>query len=674
MGAASQTVLDLLARYEREKTVLQSDAYGEADTRKEFIEPLFAALGWDVTNRSMYAEAYKDVVNEYSLKVGSTHKAPDYAFRVGGVRKFFVEAKRPGIDVSTDSASAYQLRRYGWTAKLPVSVLTNFRHIAVYDCAKRPEQTDRPSVARTLLIPWSELAPRWDELQALLGKEEVYRGSLDRYATGATRRRGTALVDDEFLKQMEQWRGDLARNFALRNKSLTVPELNEAVQQTIDRLIFLRIAEDRGIEVYGGLKDQASGTGVYARLMELFHAADLRYNSGLFHFREEPQVSGAPDNLTPGLHADDKVLRAVINSMYYPESPYEFSVFPADILGQVYEQFLGKVIRLTASHEAKIEDKPEVRKAGGVYYTPTNIVEHIVERTLGPVLAGRSTRAALNVRILDPACGSGSFLIGAYDYLLRWFTAAYHSEGAETRRRIMYRTQSGEFRLTLDERKRILTSCIYGVDIDRQAVEVTKLSLILKVLEDESLETINSQIKLFDIERVLPDLNRNIQCGNSLVGSDILDHMILTPSEEDSLNPFDWNTAFPGIMKPGGFHAVIGNPPYDVLEKDRGAASWPHALLRKYLPFRQDYIPALGHKLNLYRIFLVQAIGLARPGGTFGMIVPMSLVGDISTASTRKYVLDSLTEPSFDCFPQEGQPRAASFQACQAFYCCSHRI
>ena len=307
--------------------------------------------------------------------------------------------------------------------------------------------------------------------------------------------------------------------------------------------------------------------------------------------------------------------------MYYPESPYDFSVFPADILGQVYEQFLGKVIQLTDKHEAKIEDKPEVRRAGGVYYTPTNIVDHIVQATLEPLLAGKTTRAALNLRFLDPSCGSGSFLIGAYDYLLRWFKESYINEGAQKRSRVMYRAASGEFRLTLAERKRILTSCIYGVDIDRQAVEVTKLSLVLKVLEEESQETINSQIKLFDIERVLPDLDRNIRCETVWLAQ-TMDHLILTPSEEDSLNPFDWASAFPEIMRAGGFHAVIGNPPYDVLEKERGGASWPHALLAEYLAYRQDYDPAEGGKLNLYRIFLVQAIGLTRPSGMFGMIVP----------------------------------------------------
>ena len=657
-----QIVLDLVDRYAREQKVLQSNAYGEADTRKEFLEPLFTALGWDVANKSLYAEAYKDVVNEYSLKIGATHKAPDYAFRVGGIRKFFVEAKRPGIDLSTDIEPAYQLRRYGWTAKLPVSVLTNFRYTAVYDCTKRPSETDRASAARTLIIAWSDLDKSWDQLKSLLGKEDVYRGSLDRYAAGVTRLRGTALVDDEFLKQMEDWRSDLARNIALRNKSLSVPELNEAVQQTIDRLIFLRIAEDRGIEFYGTLQEQLAKTGVYAHLLNVFHSADLRYNSGLFHFRKDAQVSGAPDLLTPKLQIDDGVLRSVINTMYYPTSPYEFSVFPADILGQVYEQFLGKVIRLTPSHEARIEDKPEVNRAGGVYYTPTNIVDDIVGKTLSKVLEGKSPRAALNIRILDPACGSGSFLIGAYEYLTRWFTAAYVSEGPEKHSRALYNAPNGEWHLTLAERKRILTSCIYGVDIDRQAVEVTKLSLMLKVLEDESNETINSQQKMFDVQRVLPDLNRNVQCGNSLVGYDVLDDLILTPTEEDSLNPFDWEISFPAIMKTGGFHVVIGNPPYDVLEKDRGKVSWPHGLLRDYLPYRPDYLPALGHKLNLYRLFIVRALSLTRPRGQFGMIVPLSLAADISTAATRRHVFTSLANLSLDCFPQKDNPARRIFK------------
>src|SRR5690606_32137393 len=124
---------------------------------------------------------------------------------------------------------------------------------------------------------------------------------------------------------------------------------------TIDRIIFLRICEDRGIEEYGRLARIAEGKDIYERLKQVFLSADDKYNSGLFHFSAEPGRE-EPDNLTLDLVIDDKVLSGIIGNLDYPDSPYEFSVFPADILGQVYEQFLGKVIRLTAGHRAKVEE------------------------------------------------------------------------------------------------------------------------------------------------------------------------------------------------------------------------------------------------------------------------------------------------------------------------------
>ena len=231
---------------------------------------------------------------------------------------FFVEAKRPSIDISRDGASAYQLRRYGWTAKLPVSVLTNFRHLAVYDCTRQPAPTDRASAARTLLVPVTELLARWTEVEELLGKKSVYQDSLKRYFDEASRRRGTSEVDGLFLLQMEDWRQALAKSIAKKNQSLSVNELNEAVQQTLDRLVFLRIAEDRGIEPYGELQQTLKPSGVYERLLSLFRAADTRYNSGLFHFKAEKGRLSAYDQLTPSLTIEDNVLREIINSMYYP--------------------------------------------------------------------------------------------------------------------------------------------------------------------------------------------------------------------------------------------------------------------------------------------------------------------------------------------------------------------
>lgn len=233
-------------------------------------------------------------------------------------------------------------------------------------------------------------------------------------------------MDAAFLEEIRKWRKEFAQNIALRNKdlNLTIRDLNYAMQVIIDRIVFLRICEDRGIERYGQLQALVSGEGIYRRLRELFRRADERYNSGLFHFEEESGRED-PDSLTLKLEIDDKILKEVLRGLYYPDSPYAFKFLPSEILGQVYEQFLGKIIRLTEGHQAKVEDKPEVKKAGGVFYTPTFIVDYNVLNTVGKVLEDKTPTQASDLRILDPACVSGSFLLGAYKYLLEWHSDWY---------------------------------------------------------------------------------------------------------------------------------------------------------------------------------------------------------------------------------------------------------
>ena len=328
---------------------------------------------------------------------------------------------------------------------------------------------------------------------------------------------------------------------------------------------------------------RSEGGGVYEALCRLFQQADARYNSGLFHFAKEKDESSAADSLTLGLKIDDKVLQDILQNLYYPDSPYVFREIPSDILGQVYERFLGKVIRLTAGHQAKVEEKPEVRKAGGVYYTPTYIVDYIVQNTVGKLLEGthpspsrtekRSERGmtpkeVARLKILDPACGSGTFPLGAYQYLLdwhlKWYTDHEPEKLAAGKEPAIYQSKDG-WRLTTSKKKEILLNNIHGVDIDPQAVEVTKLSLLLKVLEGESQETIGSQLGMFK-ERVLPDLGRNIKCGNSLIGSDYYQDrqltMLIDEEERYRVNAFDWKTEFSQVFIQGGFDVVMGNPPY----------------------------------------------------------------------------------------------------------------
>lgn len=631
----------LVERFRDNRQDYRSQQYNETQLRREFVDPLFELLGWDVANKLGWAETYKHVVHEDRVKVGGSSKAPDYSFRVGTIRKFFLETKRPAINIERDAAAAYQLRRYAWSAKLPLSVLTNFDAIAIYDCRIKPKPSDRAAVARLKLLKYDELEERWDELNDLFSFEAINKGAFDRFAADIPRR-GTIQVDEDFLSEIERWRELLARAFLKSNRGLDSYELSDAVQRTIDRVVFLRIAEDRGIEPEDSLLALASRANIYRSLAEYFRKADARYNSGLFHFREGDGSAETLDRFTLSLQIDNKPLKDIIQSLYPPRSPYEFSYIPADILGQVYERFLGKTIRVKG-RSIEVDEKPEVKKAGGVYYTPTFVVRYIVERTLGKLLEGRSIASISGeasrsdpLRVLDPACGSGSFLIEVYQALLDWHLHQYAADAdrfARGKKPRIYRGPGGAWRLTIAERKRILTTHVFGVDVDPQAVEVTKLSLLLKVLEGESRDVIASQVSFLDNQRVLPDLGANIRCGNSLVEPNfygLYDPDSLTIEEHHKINVFSWQSNFPEVFESGGFDAVVGNPPYgaSLLEQEK-----------KYLTatyHQQSY------QLDTYLLFLERSIDLLiRKNGYFGMIIPNPWLTNILQTTARNYVFNN---------------------------------
>lgn len=629
--SAPDRIKELTETFDNNLESYRKGIYNETQVRREYIDPFFEELGWDIANKQGYAEAYKEVIHEDAIKVGGVTKAPDYCFRIGGARKFFLEAKKPSINIKEDMHPAYQLRRYGWSAKLPLSILTDFEELAVYDCRVKPAKTDKASHSRILYIKYTDYIDHWEEIAGIFSRDAILKGSFDKYVKSNKGKKGTTEVDTAFLHEIENWRELLARNIALRNSNLSQRELNFAVQQTIDRIVFLRICEDRGMETYGGLMALQNGENVYKRLFQLFNKADEKYNSGLFHFKKEKGRANC-DNLTPSLQIDDKPLKEIFKNLYYPESPYEFSVLSADILGQVYERFLGKVIRLTAGHQAKIEEKPEVRKAGGVYYTPNYIVDYIVKNTVGKLVEGKRPGpkgGVRNLKILDPACGSGSFLIGAYQFLLDWHRDEYINDGPEnwSKGKIprIYQSQKGEWRLTTDERKRILLNNIYGVDIDHQAVEVTKLSLLLKVLEGEDEQSIGKQMRMFQ-ERVLPDLSNNVKCGNSLIGPDFYNNQQMSVFDEEELyhvNAFDWNVEFTEIMNAGGFDAVIGNPPYrQVTDKDELSY------------FKNKYSNCEG-RVDLFELFIEKANALVQTGKAFSFIVPAPMLTNQFSRKTR---------------------------------------
>jgi hypothetical protein len=658
---APQRILDLVETFRSEQDRIKSQ-YTEEDIKINFINPFFEALGWDVGNKSNKPPSQRDVRFEYTFKADGEIQRPDYSFCLNSDKKFFMDAKKPSVNIERGISPAYQVKRYGFSKTHPLSIVTDFEEFAVYDCSIRPSKNDKPEKSRLFIIKYDEYKEEWDKIASLFSKDAVKNGSLDSIPQPTKNR-----VDDELLKDISGWRKCLAENIFKRNPDIDSRSLNYAVQMTIDRILFLRICEDRSIEDSDGLKKLLDSGNIYSRMLELFDKADKKYNSGLFYFHPERGRNNF-DSITPSIKIEDKVLENIIKGLYYPDSPYVFSEIPADILGHVYEQFLGEVIQIKEDHTVSVEKKPAVRKAGGVYYTPSYIVDYIVKNTVGKLLEGKTPKEASDLHILDPACGSGSFLIVAYQCLLDWHLEWYKNnlvpmlekgEKATSKavqdllpspidkpvktvrsKRIWERAsivtlpieeRDEEWYLKTAEKKRILLNSICGVDIDTQAVEVTKLSLLLKVLEGENKATI-PDLGMYSDERALPDLGNNIKCGNSLIGPDFYDRQTTLLDEEEMyrVNAFDWEAEFPEIMRWGGFDAVIGNPPWgaEYNQEEKG-----------YLRKKYEHVHV--RTPESFNYFVDKMWNCTKQLGVVGLIIPSSFLNQYEFWKTRKHLVES---------------------------------
>ena len=662
---APDAILKLVQLFKNNADDYRKATFNEDQTRVQFINPMWKALGWDIDNTQGYAEDYKDVFHTKAMKLGGSSRAPDYSFGIGPTRKFFLEAKRPGVNLDAEKDPAHQLRNYAYTKGFALSVLTNFRQLAVYDGKIPLELADEPSHARLKFWSYEQFEEHWDEIEALLSRDAILTGAFDRFAASKSRR-GTKPVDVLFLKDIEGWRLSLAQEIAAKN-SISAEDLNQSVGRIIDRIIFLRICEETGVEPGQPLNALRNGFNTYARLVELFRVADARYNSGLFHFDSSSKRREIADEITPSLVISNSKIKNILERLYYP-NPYAFDSLPLDILGQIYERFLGKVIVLDGK-KADVQDKPEVRKAGGVYYTPTYIVDYIVEGTVGRLILDKAPSEIAHLRVLDPACGSGSFLLGAYDYLLKWHLKWYSENDPQSLAKVknppIYQSAIPDptapgptWRLTSRERKRIALTHIFGVDLDEQAVEVTKLSLALKVLEGETAENIDLALKNHK-ERGLPDFADNIKCGNSLIGPDFYNSKDpktwkrrndLSDEERRRLNDFSWEKEFATVMKAGGFDVVIGNPPYsNYSARDSMRAFYE----REFMPLElkvlnetinycsQIYASCSVGTKDLYKWFFCKSLHLVKKGGHLGFITPNTWFTLTNYADVKKSLFES---------------------------------
>lgn len=628
----------------------KSAAFDETTTRQRFIDPFFAALGWDVADEAKRGP-YADVVLEYSLRgqnpnqlvldaeeaedgrvefalatghdVGSIGvRRPDYSFRIEGERRFFVEAKRPYVDINSPRP-IYQIKSYGWSARTPLAMLTDFEGLLVFDCRYRPV-LDEPitGLLPEFRLSFRDYVEQWDLLWDTFSREAVAAGSLTRYAEALVDRKGQLPVDQAFLVDLARWRSTLAGDLASNNPGIDVWQLNEATQLTLDRLVFIRVCEDRRLEPDEVLRPLLASDDPYPTFIKAIAPLRENYNGELLRQDFTDALSVSPD-----------VFKRIIQGLYTPWSPYRFDALGVEILGSIYERALGSVIVLDEDRGVSIELKPEVRKAGGVYYTPQWVVDEIVRLTIDPLIAGKRPRDLQKFRVLDLACGSGSFLLSAFARLIRHFEE-YYTEHPTVDRREHLEDAQGVHRLTADAKAKLLRNSIFGVDVDPAAAEVTTMSLYLKSLESDAPEYVRTQMSLSGA--ILPSLAENIRVGNSLVSTDFYAQTQLDTDEEHRLRPFKWesrNEGFGRVIDDGGFDVVIGNPPYFNVDATYGAGHQVPAYLKSaYAEVWQD-------KTDIYYYFMRKAAGLANQ--RLGFIVSRAFLEADKAASIRAWLADN---------------------------------
>ncbi len=646
---ARTEIAKLVSAFKASEARLQAEA--EAQIENNYIRPLFRFLNWNTENSGLAVADYEFVVQ----RTDRYGKRPDYILQLDGQHLLVMDAKQVKHDMHDPRwmnqvyAYAYSTQNLPPSRKIDFAVLTDFQELVVLDCTLYAG--DPKVVGNFRVLDWTcdDYVTQFETLWELFERENLREaaatrvaaspaGLWARYLSPKKVKANRIPPDKSFLAEMDDdkngWRVRLAKDMKKRNPGADGALITAAVQLLIDRLIFVKALSDREIEddylaqlaetvERDGLAE--SDAGWFTACRAIFDRLNQFYNGSIFEPRPELEA----------VTVSNKVVREVLRALQPENSPYNFAVLPVEILGTIYERFLGRVVR-TTEKQVKIEDKPEVRKAGGVYYTPQYIVDYIVQNTVGKLLEDCNTpEDVARLKIADPACGSGSFLLGAYSALIDWHVRYYGDKERLTKkdRAAVYYDSDGSARLTAQLKRQILLNNLFGVDIDAQAVEVTRFSLSLKALEDTRHDELYEERDLFK-QTVLPDLRHNIKHGNSLIGPDYFaGQMFSNPDELRRVNPFDWEREFPqvfaatpdGAATPdrfpknlsgvagGGFDAVIGNPPYrrELDYKELMDEIAQASIGKKYRSPRMD----------LWYYFVHRGLELTKPSGLLSYIV-----------------------------------------------------
>lgn len=572
-------IRQLIAKYEAEREYYLSSGYNETQLRIDFLDPFFEALGWDINNTKQKPTYEREVILEESLRNEESinSKKPDYTFRQFWERKFFVEAKKPSVKIDQVNDPAKQVRRYWFTAKLKISVLSNFEYLAIYDCSQKVGETDTCNNSRVKIYHYLEYADAFEDLQRELGFESVQSGVFDENWQHIEEQLKLFSVDQLFLSQINEWRLLLGIEIFSHNPSYSEDLLNDIVQKYLNSIIFLRVCEDRNLEEYKTLLNIANGAD-YTKLITRFRDADRKYNSWLFN---HPLTSDIITN-------NHSAFWRIIKQLYYPESTYSFSVFSSDILGNIYEIFLSEQLRIVNWNVVLVRKPEHIDR--DVITTPNFIVKNILSQTVLEYCNWKTDTEILSYTFADIACGSWVFLLETYQLLNDLLIDYYLVHN----RANLIQIWPNSYKLPFSVKRNILESCLFWVDKDFSAVEACKFWLLLKLLEDENATNIPNH--------ALPDLVTTINHWNSLIKPGLT-----SPSNREAINPFSfWARKF---------DVIIGNPPYMTTDEMKKLTSLEY-------PIYKNEFSSAYKQFDKYFLFIEMALSLLKEGWFFGYIVP----------------------------------------------------
>lgn len=575
------TIKQLIEKYQSDRNYYLTNKYNETLLRSDFLDPFFELLGWDIKNNAGKPTNEREVILEEALKANASEnsKKPDYTFRLFSERKFFLEAKKPFVKIEADNETSKQVRRYGFTAKLKISVLSNFEYLIIYDTSIKVEKEDTFQKALVKKYHYTEYESKFDEIKRLLGKEAVYSGAFDNEWKEIENKINQYSIDNLFLKQINEWRKALGSEIHRHEPKMSEQQLNDVVQSYLNRVLFLRVCEDRNLEDYQTLLKFANSSDFKA-LIKKFEDADKRYNSGLFDQLLKDKIV---ENIS-------SVFWTIIKQLYYPESPYSFSVFSSDVLGSIYEIFLSEKL-VVKNGTVELVKKPE-NIDRDIVTTPTFIINDILRNTVLAKCKDKTDKEILQLKFADIACGSGAFLLELFQ-LLNDILIDYYLTNDKSK---LIQTNINTYKLSFEIKRKILLNCIFGVDKDYNAVEATKFGLLLKLLESEDVNSTNKT------KPVLPDLSENIFFGNSLLNSKQVEK-----KNQTEINPFDFSKL--------RFDVIVGNPPYMKSEDMKNITPLE-------LPLYKNYFTSAYKQFDKYFLFLEQGLNLLTNEGILGYIVP----------------------------------------------------